>query len=237
MAEGAGARVRRVFPTEQQRHLDPFVLLDEFTVIPPAAFPEHPHGGFEAVTYMLEGAFRHQDSLGNDQIVWAGGVQRFTAGKRLVHAELPGSDDTSHGLQLWVNLPRALKGIEPDYQAVPAQDIPETETGGVRERMVVGDGSPVGLHTDVRYVDVALEPDAAGRQLTYEEDIPLDWNGLVYVLEGQVRLSGGALARGRAALFEGGGQLQVTAEEPSRIVVITGQPHGEPIHQRGSFVR
>lgn len=237
MAEGAGAQVRRVFPTEQQRHLDPFVLLDEFTVIPPAAFPEHPHGGFEAVTYMLEGAFRHQDNLGNDQIVWAGGVQRFTAGKRLVHAELPGSYETSQGLQLWVNLPRALKEIEPDYQAVPAEDIPETEAGGVRERTVVGDGSPVGLHTDVRYVDVALEPDAADGQLTYEKEIPLDWNGLVYVLDGQVRLSGGALVRGKAALFEGGGQLQVTAEEPSRIVVLAGQPHGEPIHQRGSFVR
>lgn len=89
MAAGAGATVRRVFPTAQLAHVDPFVLLDEFTVEPDAGFPDHPHGGFEAVTYMLEGAFGHRDHLGNDEVVSAGGVQRFTAGERIVHSGQP----------------------------------------------------------------------------------------------------------------------------------------------------
>ncbi len=237
MEEGAGAQVRRLFPTAHQRHLDPFVLLDEFTVIPPAAFPEHPHGGFEAVTYMLDGAFRHRDDLGNDETVGAGGAQRFTAGKRLVHAELPGGEEASHGLQLWVNLPRALKEMEPDYQAVPAEAIPEEEVGGVRTRAVGGSGSPVRLHPRVRYVDVSFKPGPEGDPLTHEEQIPLDWNGLVYVLVGGVTMSGRRLDRREAFLFEGGGQLEIATEGAARCVVIAGEPIGEPIHQRGSFVR
>ncbi len=236
MEEGAGAQVRRLFPTEHRRNLDPFVLLDEFTVVPPAAFPEHPHGGFEAVTYMLEGAFRHRDDLGNDQTVAAGGVQRFTAGKRIVHAELPGGEGASHGLQLWVNLPRDLKQLEPDYQAVPAEDIPESETDSAIVRTVVGDGSPVQLHTMVRYIDVELRPGSDFAPVQYEGQIPLEWNGLVYVLEGRVELPDRALARGRAILFQGGGRLQITAQDTARFVLIAGVPHGEPIHQRGSFV-
>lgn len=237
MAEGAGARVGRVFPTRRLQHVDPFVLLDEFTVDPSAGFPDHPHGGFEAVTYMLEGAFRHRDDLGNDETVSAGGVQWFTAGERIVHAELPGSDEVSHGLQLWVNLPRRLKETEPTYRAVAAEDIPEAEEGGIRTRTVIGDGSPVKLHTTVRYVDVVLSPEAAGAELAYGEEMPSGWNGLVYVLEGEIVLSGGAVTRGRAAIFEGGGELEVTAREHARFVVIAGQPHGEPIRQRGSFVK
>lgn len=232
MSEGAGARVRRVFPTQHMRHIDPFVLLDEFTVTPPAAFPEHPHGGFEAVTYMLDGAFRHKDDIGNDETVSAGGVQRFTAGKRIVHAELPGSEETSHGLQLWVNLPRKLKGIEPDYQAVPADEIPERREGAVRVRTVVEEGSPVALHTAMRYLDVALEPEAI-----FADQIPLPWNGLIYVLEGRVELGDAAVDRGNAVIFERGGDLRVTSAEASRFELIAGEPHGEPIRQRGSFVR
>jgi len=235
MKEGAGARVRRLFPTEHCRHLDPFVLLDEFTVTPPAAFPEHAHGGFEAVTYMLGGAFRHRDDLGNDEAVRVGGVQRFTAGKRIVHAELPGGEGVSHGLQLWVNLPRELKEMAPDYQAVAPAEIPEEQVGGVRRRTVVGNGSPVGLHTRVRYVDVTLSPEA-GDAIGYEDQIPVGWNGLIYVLEGEVGLSGKTLRPGRAVLFEGGGELEVTAEATSRFVVIAGEPHEEPIRLRGSFV-
>ena len=232
MSEGAGAEVRRLFPTRRQQHVDPFVLLDEFTVKPTAGFPDHPHGGFEAVTYMLEGAFRHRDDLGNDEIVSAGGVQRFTAGKRLVHAELPGTEETSHGLQLWVNLPQRLKEIEPDYQPVPSDEIPEKEEDGVRIRTVVGQGSPVALHTAVRYVDVTVEPEAV-----FRDTIPEDWNGFVYVLEGEVALNERKVARGKALTFRGGGALRATAPETSRFVLIAGAPHEETIRQRGSFVR
>jgi hypothetical protein len=231
MSEGAGAEVLRLFPTRHQQHVDPFVLLDEFTVTPPAAFPEHPHGGFEAVTYMLDGAFRHRDNLGNDEIVSAGGVQRFTAGRRIVHAELPGTEETSHGLQLWVNLPRRLKEIEPDYQPVPSDEIPEDEEGGIRVRTVVGGGSPVELRTEVRYVDVTMESGA-----TFSREIPSDWNGLIYVLEGELGVGDGTMERGKAAIFKGGGEVRATAKEPVRFVLIAGAPHNEPIRQRGSFV-
>lgn len=231
MSEGTGAEVLRVFPTRREQHVDPFVLLDEFTVTPPAAFPEHPHGGFEAVTYMLDGAFRHRDNLGNDEIVSVGGVQRFTAGKRIVHAELPGAEETSHGLQLWVNLPRRLKEIEPDYQPVPPDQIPDQQDGGVRVRTVVGEGSPVELRTDVRYLDMTLEPEAV-----FTDRIPSQWSGIVYVLEGRISLDDAALERGRAAIFRRGGEVRVTAEQGARFVLITGAPHREPIRQRGSFV-
>ncbi len=237
MAEGAGARVHRVFPTGGLQHVDPFVLLDEFTVDPSAGFPDHPHGGFEAVTYMLKGAFRHRDDLGNDETVSAGGVQWFTAGRGIVHAELPGGDEVSHGLQLWVNLPRRLKETEPAYRAAGAEDIPEAQEGGVWTRTVIGDGSPVKLHTQVRYVDVILRPEAAGVELAYAEQISSGWYGLAYVLEGEIVLSGRAVTRGRAAIFGGGGELEVTAEQYARFVVIAGEPHGEPIRQRGSFVK
>jgi hypothetical protein len=223
--------VRRLFPTRRQQHIDPFVLLDEFTVKPTAGFPDHPHGGFEAVTYMLDGAFQHRDNLGNDQMVSAGGVQRFTAGKRIVHAELPGTEKTSHGLQLWVNLPQRLKKIEPTYQPVPSDEIPEKEEEGVRVRTVVGAGSPVELRTAVRYVDVTL-----GSEGVFTEQIPADWNGLVYVLDGAVDLGEETISPGKAAIFRGGGEVRAKAEEPSRFVVIAGAPHEEPIRQRGSFV-
>lgn len=229
--EGAGARVRRVFPTSHLRHLDPFVLLDEFYVTPPAAFPDHTHRGFEAVTYMLDGAFHHRDNMGNDRVILAGGVQRFTAGKGLVHAELPGTSDLNHGLQLWVNLLRRLKGIEPDYQQVEPSAIPERKAKGMQIRTVVGEGSPVRLHTPMRYLDVALESGA-----TFEDEIPPKWNTLVYVLEGEPRLNGLKLISGEAAVLEPGSKVTVATEGPTRFELITGKPHGEPIHQYGPFV-
>lgn len=229
--EGVGARVRRVFPTSHLRHLDPFVLLDEFYVTSPAAFPDHSHRGFEAVTYMLEGGFHHRDKVGNDRIVSAGGVQRFTAGRGIVHAELPATPNLNHGLQLWINLPRRLKGIEPDYQQVEPSAIPERKTGGARIRTVVGEDSPVRLHTPMRYLGVALEPGAA-----FEDEILSEWNALVCVLEGPLRLDGLELASGEAAVLEPGGKVTAVAEGPARFVLITGKPHGEPIRQHGPFV-
>ena len=127
-AEGAGAIVKRVFPTGQLKHFDPFPLLDEFNIEPPAGFPEHPHGGFEAVTYMLQGGFHHTDNLGNDSTVMAGGAQRFTAGKPIMHSELPGTEGSNRGLQLWIRLPTKLRDLEPTYQQVDPKDIPERDT-------------------------------------------------------------------------------------------------------------
>jgi redox-sensitive bicupin YhaK (pirin superfamily) len=229
--EGAGARVRRLFPTPRLSHIDPFVLLDEFYVNPPAAFPDHPHRGFEALTYMLEGAFHHRDNMGNDSIVSTGGAQRFSAGRGIVHAELPGSPYLSHGLQLWINLPLRLKGMEPDYQQVEPSAFPERKTKNFCVRTIVGKDSPVQTHTPMRYMDVTLEPGAA-----FEDEIPLDWHALIYVLEKRVHINRDELVPGEALVLEQGGRVKATTGEKARFVLIAGKPHGEPIHQHGSFV-
>ncbi len=127
--EGRGARVQRVFPTQLTGYQDPFVLLDDFAVAEPAGFPDHPHRGFEAFTYMIEGGFHHKDNLGNDSVVETGGTQRFTAGKGARHSEMPGSGGVNRGLQLWINLPRSLKKMEPEYEPIHGDDIPENGDG------------------------------------------------------------------------------------------------------------
>lgn len=231
MREGAEARVRRLFPTAALRNLDPFVVLDEFFVEPPAGFPEHPHRGFEAITYLLEGAFRHRDNLGNDSLVHAGGAQRFNAGRGLLHSEMPGTAGLAHGLQLWINLPRRLKGMEPSYQVVPADLIPERDVDGGRERIVVGPEGPVDLQTEVRYRDVTL---AAGARYSLDVD---GLAGLVYVMSGAVRLGEGTAAEGEALVFPDGPSAPVTAEaEGTRFALIAGRPHREPIRQWGPYV-
>ena len=230
MQEGAGASVRRLFPTQHVRHLDPFVVFDEFSVALPAGFPDHPHRGFEAVTYMLDGAFHHRDNLGNDSIVGAGGAQRFTAGSGLVHSEMPGSAETAHGIQLWINLPQSLKQLPPAYQAVQAEDILEVEFDYGRVRHIVGDGGPVTLHTDVRYLDLQFE--APGQWVL---DVPADKIGLVYSIGPHVQLDTHALDDGYAA-YAGPGSYGLMGEADSRAIVLVAAPHHEPIRQWGPYV-
>ena len=155
--DGDGARVFRLFPNTSGDHRDPFVLLDDFRVTPPSGFPMQPHRGFEACTYMRDGAFHHRDSMGNDGVVTTGGTQRFTSGRGARHSEMPAAQQVNHGLQLWVNLPGELKGMEPEYAAVQGPDIPEQGRVAGIVREVVGSASPVRLRTAVRYLDVRAE--------------------------------------------------------------------------------
>jgi len=229
MEEGTGARVRRVFPVPGLRNLDPFVVLDEFRVQAPAGFPDHPHRGFEAVTYMLEGAFHHRDNLGNDSIVGAGGAQRFTAGRGLVHSEMPEGQQPAHGLQLWINLPRAEKGIDPDYQEVLPEELPETQDGGVVVRTIIGPSSPLQLRTEVRYAELRLPPAGA-----YHPHLPDGLKGLVLPLGDALVVDGVEIPDGEAALFHAA--PRITAPHGARAVLLAGRPHGEPIYQWGPFV-
>jgi redox-sensitive bicupin YhaK (pirin superfamily) len=230
-AEGEGAIVKRVFPTRHLMSFDPFPLLDEFNIEPPAGFPEHPHGGFEAVTYMLQGGFHHTDNLGNDGIVMAGGVQRFTAGKPIIHSELPGTERLNRGLQLWIRLPTKLQGLAPTYQQVDAKDIPEQSVNGPLVRTIVGENSPVKLQNEVTYLDVTLQP-----KQTFTHDVRRDFNAFIYVLEGAVKIGDAEVGKGEAALLTEGDSIELSAAEPARLVVIGGKPHGEEIVLRGSFV-
>jgi redox-sensitive bicupin YhaK (pirin superfamily) len=182
--EGAGARVKRVFPTSQLSHFDPFVLLDEFLVEPPAGFPPHPHRGFEAITYMLEGGFHHTDDLGNDSIILAGGLQKFTAGRGIVHSELPGTRGLNRGLQLWIRLPSKLGSVKPDYQQIESRSVPEREMDGLRIRVIAGENSPVKMYTKIIYLDViSLQKGYFVYQIEPEANV------FIYILEGNLAIT------------------------------------------------
>ena len=229
--EGDGVTVKRLMPIPQLRNFDPFVLWDHFEIGPGTGFPDHPHRGFEAITYMFDGSMQHADNLGNRSVVTAGGVQRFTAGRGIVHSEMPGEHGNSSGIQLWINLPKSLKAIEPGYQQVDAQDIPEQKIGKVVVRNIVGADSPVHLHTDVRYADVQLE---AGSR--YRENIAEGLKGFVYVVSGRLSVNGNDVSAGSACFMENTDALDVTTDKTSRFMLCFGRPHNEPIKQYGPFV-
>jgi redox-sensitive bicupin YhaK (pirin superfamily) len=229
--EGSGARVKRLFPQRWYDHHDPFVLLDEFFVDPSAGFPDHPHRGFEAVTYMKEGSFRHCDNIGNDRELGPGGVQRFTAGKGIVHSEMPGSAPMNHGFQLWINLPRRLKGMDPSYQAVESQKLPEGRKNGMRIRTLIGPGSPVWVNTDVVYQDYTL---ASASSLSVR--VPDNYSGLVYAYAGKLEALEFDLRAGEAVTVGEGEELKLSSRKPSAFLLIAGRPHMEVIHHNGPFV-
>ncbi len=231
MAEGAGARVRRLFPTDQTHSYDPFVLLDEFFVGNDAGFPDHPHRGFEAVTYMLEGAFRHRDNLGNDTEVHAGGVQRFSAGSGLVHSELPGEAPINHGFQLWINLPLELKQSEPDYQQADPETIPVFETDVSTIREIIGEKSPVRHSTPMLYRDILLKAGGA-----YEADLPDNFRGFLYVYQGSLSAQDAFVRERQALLLAKGEKIRIQTDSQSRFILVAGRPHDQPFRIRGSFV-
>ena len=226
--EGNGVVVNRLMPVHGLMNFDPFVLMDHFD-IEGGGFPDHPHRGFEAITYMLGGGMQHVDNLGNTSTVHAGGLQRFTAGKGIVHSEMP--EGQAQGIQLWINLPKRLKQMPPSYQQVDAKDIPEETNDGVVVRTVVGQGSPTQLNTKVLYLDVTIKQGSV-----YQRFIDELMRGFVYVLEGEVSLNQESLAENEAMFFDVGETLSLLGKANSRVLICFGQPHGEPIHQHGPYV-
>lgn len=231
MQEGAGARVTRLMPVADFRNFDPFVLFDDFRIKPGAGFPEHPHRGFEAVSYLFEGGLRHEDDLGNAASVGAGGVQRFTAGSGIRHSEMPEGQGKVRGVQLWINLPKRLKSVASAYQQIDPGAIPEHVIAGGRERVIAGEGSPLRLHTDVFYLDVTLD---AGAE--YRRPVLQSYRGFVYVADGAGEIEETTLSAGQAWFTEGAEEIRFRASDPCRVMLCFGQPHGEPILQHGSFV-
>jgi len=229
--DGAGAKIKRVFPGSYMRHIDPFVLLDEFFVTPEAGFPEHPHRGFEAITYMLEGAFRHKDNLGNDGIISAGGAQRFTAGSGIRHAELPGAEDMNHGLQLWINLPENLKKVDPSYQLAASSELPLNNKNGLEIRTIMGENSPIKLHTETYFLDIKID-----NKTVYNNVISDHLNAIIYVVENKIKMANHSISEGEGLIIKSGSKLKIESNDRSRFVVIAGKPHNYPIRQRGSVV-
>ncbi|MGE0370547.1 MAG: pirin family protein [Gammaproteobacteria bacterium] len=231
MKEGAGVDVQRLMPVPGWLNFDPFVFWDHFAINPETGFPEHSHRGFEAVTYLFTGAMRHEDNLGNRSTVVAGGAQRFTAGAGIAHSELPVGRGTIRGIQLWINLPQRLKAIAPDYQQVDADMFPVRRFTGGHEVEIVGKASPLRLHTPVEYLAVHLEPGAV-----YRGQVPADYRGFVYVVDGAAAVNGRGLDAGEACFMEHPGGIQVEAWQESLLMFCFGRPHGEPIRQNGPYV-
>jgi redox-sensitive bicupin YhaK (pirin superfamily) len=252
MLEGEGFLVHRPFPSRALPHFDPFLLLDEMG---PKEYgpgeakgaPDHPHRGFETVTYMLEGAFEHKDSRGHQGKIGPGDVQWMTAGDGVIHSEMPAHQFREqggklHGLQLWVNLPRADKRMTPRYQEVPARRIPvaNTRDGKVSVRVIAGAalGAQAVIETriPILYLHFTLQPGAS-----FTQPVPAEENVFAYVLsgEGKFGTAGSGAGPSQMVLFRKDGDgVQITNDgrEPLEFLLLGGKPLGEPIARYGPFV-
>lgn len=241
--EGAGVRLRRSIATRQLDYLDPFLLFDHFGSDDPKdylpGFPMHPHRGIETVTYMLSGAVRHTDSMGNTGVIGAGDMQWMTAGGGILHEEMPQLvSEPLNGFQLWVNLPARLKMCKPRYQEISSAAIPmATPEDGVEIRVIAGEvagvrGPVSEIAADPAYFDVHLAP-GKGYTFTVEND----HTALAYLYDGFGTLGETGIAATRLVVFGSGVLINVTAgEKGARFLLISGKPLGEPIARYGPFV-
>jgi redox-sensitive bicupin YhaK (pirin superfamily) len=247
--EGGGLLVHRPFPTTALDMFDPFLLLDEMgpTEVAPGeavGAPDHPHRGFETVTYMIEGEFEHRDSAGNHGVIHPGDVQWMTAGSGVVHSEMPGAriqrdGGRSHGLQLWVNLPRVDKMTPPRYQDLRAADIPTVERDGVWAKVIAGEAlgvvGPANTHLPILYVHARVDEGAV-----LDLAVPADENVFAYVLSGSGTFgSDERAAHGSQLVAFGPGGEGIRLRGGSggvEVVVLAGRPLREPVVRYGPFV-
>ena len=246
-SDGAGVKLTRLIGQPALDSLDPFLLLDEFRSDDPgdyiAGFPEHPHRGFETVTYMLGGRMRHRDSAGNSGLLQPGSVQWMTAGRGLQHSEMPEQEDgLMWGFQLWVNLPAKDKMTAPRYQDIPPQDIPEVAlASGGQVRVIAGEfdgtrGPVQAPATQPLYLDVTLQPEES-----FAATVPAGHHAFVYPFVGAVRVQGeqreALLGRGQLGVLGEGDAVSVIAGEAGgRFLLVAGQPLREPVARYGPFV-
>jgi redox-sensitive bicupin YhaK (pirin superfamily) len=253
--EGAGFPVRRPFPGALDlTRTDPFLMLDQMGPVQYApgkavGAPDHPHRGFETVTYLIDGEMEHRDSYGGGGVIRGGDTQWMTAGSGLVHAEMPTEKilregGLLHGVQLWVNLPRANKRAQPRYQDITGDQLAlfRNDDGTAVVRLIAGEVAgvkgPGSTHTPIALAHATLEP---GAHLAV--DWPREFNALVYVLSGSGRVAGNtgqAVRTGQVAAFGAGDVLVVDADsdtdEPLEVLLLGGQPIREPVVSYGPFV-
>ncbi len=229
-SERDGAQVRRLFPSPELRWpaTDPFLLFDEFSVASHAGFPDHPHRGFEIITYILEGGFEHRDSLGNYVQALAGHAMHFVTGSGVIHSEMP--IGSAHGIQLWINLPRALKAIPPSLELVAPEQMPVASFEGGRACRLASPSGPIVLHTEVIYDDVLFERAGEWRLVLLE-----DWVGIAYILEGTLVINGAPAEPGQCSVIEHG-QMELTAPAQARAIVLQGKRQHESVRFAGPFV-
>ena len=227
---GTGVNSNRAFPTEAHpQHLDPFVLFERFYIEPDQGFPMHPHRGFEIVSYMIEGGMDHEDSLGVTNTARENEAMHITTGGGIRHSEFPAGGAGCNGLQLWVNLSRDQKEMEPDYADAAADELPTETLDGATVTTVVGEGSPLSTHTPVEYLDAEVTG-------SWEWSVPDEWTGFLYAVEGEGTVNGDPIDADDVLPVTEAGTVDVRTEDSLRAVAVSGRPHGEPITQRGPFV-
>jgi len=255
-SDGAGVRLVRLLTQDLQRRLDPFLMLDAFGTDNPGdyigGFPDHPHRGFETVTYMLQGRMRHRDSAGNEGLLVPGSVQWMTAGRGVIHSEMPEQEDGAmEGFQLWLNLPGRRKMTAPWYRDVAPDEIPEWHGPGVTARVIAGHAQGVAgavqrEDTEPLYLDLHLQPGAR-----FAQPLPAAHNAFAYVYRGSLAAAGTEVRRGRMAIFanpradfsvgaaaapQPDGVALQAGPEGARAILVAGRPLREPIAQYGPFV-
>ena len=244
-SDGAGVKLTRVIGQALQRRLDPFLMLDAFRSDSAedyiAGFPDHPHRGFETLTYLIAGRMRHRDSTGNEGLLLSGGMQWMLAGRGVIHSEMPEQEDGAmEGFQLWLNLPARDKLTAPDYRDVQSAAIPAFTTGnGVHVRVLMGEchgvkGAVERPVTAPRVLDIHLP---AGS--TFAETLPAGHHAALYVYRGEVQIAGAAVPERQLAVLSQAAEhdgVTLSAATPSRILLIAGRPLNEPIVAQGPFV-
>lgn len=246
--DGAGVRLLRSLGRSAQLRIDPFLMLDNFVSDNPddyiAGFPAHPHRGFETVTYMLDGRMRHRDHLGNEAVLESGGVQWMTAGRGVIHEEMPEQEEgLMRGFQLWINLPAAEKMTPACYREFAAEQIPliRDSVSGAHIKLIAGlielegvsyEGAVRGVSRNPLMLDLRLPPGAS-----FEIPLGNDRAGFVYLFEGGANLAGEALHLDEAAELSAGDYLSLsTGEQGAALLLLAARPINEPVVQYGPFV-
>jgi redox-sensitive bicupin YhaK (pirin superfamily) len=249
--DGNRVPLTRLVPGQGQRGdvafraMDPFLLMDHFgpMVLPPgtdAGFPPHPHRGFQTLTYLIQGAFRHRDSTGGSGLLRSGGAQLMNAGSGIVHEEMPVPEHLEtggaiEGVQLWINLPTRDKGSKPGYTDLQPESMPWQALAGGRIRVLAGTWAgvtgPAQTPAQIAYAHLELEGGAR-----FEQALPAGWNAAVVPLHGRVHIEGREVAADSVALLGEGDRLALTALEPASLMLLAGLPLHEPIAHYGPFV-
>ncbi len=242
-SDGDGVQLTRLIASPELDMLDPFLLLDAFGSDKPqdyiGGFPEHPHRGFETVTYMFAGKMRHEDSTGNSGVIKTGGVQWMRAGKGIIHSEMPEQEEgLLSGLQLWINLPASHKMSEPSYQEVSKLGIPLEKRGEHCSIKVIAGNTKHGTRgaishdlVDPIYWDIHLTASA-----NFHDLIPEGHNAFIYVIEGQVQIADENVSSKQLAVLGSGDQIDISGESSARFLLIAAKPLNESIARGGPFV-
>ena len=245
-SDGAGVKLTRVISGALQQRLDPFLMLDAFRSDDAAdyigGFPDHPHRGFETVTYLVAGRMRHRDSAGNQGLLESGGMQWMLAGRGVIHSEMPEQKDGAlEGFQLWLNLPARDKLTTPAYRDVQSEAIPEfTTASGARVRVLLGESHGVAGAvrrpvTEPLLLDIHLPAGV----VAFSQTLPASHHGCLYVYRGAVSVGGEEVAEQQLAILAQSATadgVTISADTPARVLLIAGQPLREPIAQHGPFV-